>query len=131
VRGLLHRIWFEQAWPLLGVAAGIEVVAQVASPPIDGSTGISVAVGLVLVAAVARRSRPAWYVLTALSGLGVGFVLVAEIVRYPAGGTPFDLQPNLVGGVLGAVELLALLSPAVRGRARIGHATDGDSVPAG
>lgn len=121
---LLHRIWYERALPLLGLAAALEIINGLTNPPIDGTTAGSVGIGLFLLATIARRNRPPWYVLTILNALAIAVALAAGLVTLITDDAPFGLELSPYAILLSAAEILLLLSPAVRRRARVIHTPD-------
>jgi hypothetical protein len=94
---------------LLGVAVVLDVVNQSMARYASGGRGVAVVwlfVDLILFVAVARGSRAAWRVLVMLTAFGAVLFLISGL------GEPSELSR----GLLFAVQLLLLFSPAVRAR---------------
>ena len=107
---MFRRVWFGRAGALLGVAVVLDVINQsMARYPSRGLGVVWLCVDLMLFAAVARGGRVAWRVLGASMAFGAAVFLLAAV------GEPSQLPR----GLLFAVQLLLLFSPAVRVRAGI------------
>lgn len=107
---MFGRVWFGRAGTLLGLAVVLDVINQsMARYPSGGLGVVWLCVDLVLFVGVARGSRVAWRV------LGVSMTFGAVVFLLAAVGEPSQLPR----GLLFAVQLLLLFSPAVRVRAGI------------
>lgn len=102
---MFRRVWFGRAGTLLGLVVVLDVINQsMARHPSGGLGVVWLCVDLMLFVAVARGSRVAWRILGASMAFGGAFFLVAAV------GEPAQLPR----GLLFAVQLLLLFSPAVR-----------------
>jgi hypothetical protein len=111
VDGALGQVWCGRAGTLLGVAVVLDVVNQSMARYLSRGHGEAVVwllVDLLLYAAVAKGGRGAWLVLGSLTAVGAVVFLIA------GAGEPSGVA--LPRGLLFAVQLLLLFSPAVRMR---------------